>query len=137
MYSVPCHASIWCKFLTERCTQIKIEQCYLLPLLHVQRNFQESRFRGPLGWFFKLPVSGLGSLVRNNIPFMAVTATATRKRKDTNIPALWLKKFVEVSESLNKPNIVLRGQTMVKQNSIIQYFNWILDELKEKKVFDR
>lgn len=131
MYSVPCHACIWCKFLTERCTQIKIEQCYLLPLLHVQRNFQESRFRGLLGWFFKL--SGLRSLVRNNIPFMAVTATATRKRKDTNIPALRLRKFVEVSESLNKPNIAFRGQTMVKQNSIIQYFNWILDELKEKR----
>jgi len=71
--------------------------------------------------------------VRNNIPFMAVTATTTRKPKDTIISVLRLGKFVEVSQSANKPNITFGVQTMVKQNSIIQYFDWILDELKEKR----
>ena len=82
-------------------------------------------------WFFKL--SELRSLVRNNIPFMAVTATATRKTKDTIISVLQLGTFVEVSQSPNKSNIAFGVQTMVKQNSIIQYFDWILDELKEKR----
>ena len=59
-------------------------------------------------------------MVPKNIPFMAVTATATRKTKDTITSVLRLGKFVQVSESPNKP----------KQNSLTQYFQWILDEKK-------
>ena len=61
--------------------------------------------------FFKL--SELRSFVRNNIPLMAVTATATRKTKVTIISVLRLGKFVEVSQSANKPNIAFGVQTMV------------------------
>ena len=68
-----------------------------------------------------------------NVPFMAVTATATRKTKETIITVLRLSKFVEVSESPNKANISFGVQYMMKQNSLIQYFQWILDELMEKK----
>ena len=59
-------------------------------------------------------------MVPKNIPFMAVTATATRKTKDTITSVLGLGKFVQVSESPSKP----------KQNSLTQYFQWILDEKK-------
>ena len=86
-------------------------------------------------WFFKL--SEIRSLVSKNVPFMAVTATATRKTKETIITVLRLSKFVEVSESPNKANISFGVQYMMKQNSLIQYFQWILDELMEKKGFNR
>ena len=83
-------------------------------------------------WFFKL--SELQSLVHNNIPFMAVTATATRKTKDTIISGLRLGKFVEVSQSPNKSNIAFGVQTMVKQNSIIQYLTGFWMNLRKKGV---
>ena len=63
---------------------------------------------------------------------MAVTATSTRKTKDTIISVLRLEKFVQVSESPNKANIAFGVQTMVKQNSLTEYFQWRLDEVKEK-----
>lgn len=40
---------------------------------------------------------------------------------------------MEVSESPNKANISYGVQYMRKQNSLIQYFQWILDELEGKK----
>ena len=86
-------------------------------------------------WFFKL--SEIQSLVSKNVPFMAVTATATRKTKETIITVLRLSKFVEVSESPNKANISFSVQYMMNQNSLIQYFQWILDELMEKTVLQK
>ena len=53
------------------------------------------------GWFFKL--SELRFLVSDNIPFMAVTATATRRTEETIISVLRLGKFIEVFESPNRP----------------------------------
>ena len=82
--------------------------------------------------FFKL--SEIRSLVSKNVPFMAVTATATRKTKETIITVLRLSKFVEVLESPNKANIYFGVLYMMKQNSLIQYFQWILDERMEKRV---
>ena len=68
-----------------------------------------------------------------NVPFMAVTATATRKTNETIIvTVLCHSKFVEVSESPNKANVSFGVQYRMKQNSLIQYFQWILDELMEK-----
>ena len=64
---------------------------------------------------------------------MAVTATATSKTKDTIISVLRLGKFVQVSENPNKPNISYGVQVLRKQNSLTQYFQWILDELKERR----
>lgn len=52
-------------------------------------------------WFFKL--SELRFLVSDNIPFMDVTATATRRTEETIISVLRLGKFIEVSESPNRP----------------------------------
>ena len=71
-------------------------------------------------WFYKL--SELRSLVPNKIPFMAVTATATRQTKETITSVLRFGKFVEVSESPNKANICYSVQTMDKRNPLIQYF---------------
>ena len=82
-------------------------------------------------WFYKL--SELRSLVPNKIPFMAVTATATRQTKETITSVLRFGKFVEVSESPNKANICYSVQTMDKRNPLIQYFQWIMNELKEKR----
>lgn len=83
-------------------------------------------------WFYKL--SNLRSLVQNKIPFMAVTATASRQTKETIPPVLRFGNFVEVSERPNKPNICYSIQTMDKRTPLLQYFQWILNELKEKKV---
>ena len=82
-------------------------------------------------WFYKL--SELRSLVQSKIPFMAVTATASRQTKETIISVLRFGNFVEVSESPNKPNICYSIQTMDKHTPLLQYFQWILNELKEKK----
>ena len=82
-------------------------------------------------WFYKL--SELRSLVPNKIPFMAVTATATRQTKEKITSVLRFGKFVEVSESPNKANICYSVQTMDKRNPLIQYFQWIMSELKEKR----
>lgn len=54
-------------------------------------------------WFYKL--SELRSLVSNKVPFMAVTATATKKTKETIVTVLRVSNFVEVSETPNKVNI--------------------------------
>ena len=54
-------------------------------------------------WFYKL--SELRSLVNKEVPFMAVTATATQKTKDTIVTVLRLQDFVDVTQSPNKPNI--------------------------------
>lgn len=64
---------------------------------------------------------------------MAVTATATRQTKETTTSVLRFENFVEVSESLNKANICYRVQIVDKHNPLIQYFQWILNELKEKQ----
>lgn len=82
-------------------------------------------------WFYKL--SELRSLVPNKIPFMAVTATATRQTKDIITSVLRFGNFEEVSESPNKANICYSVQTMDKRTPLLQYFQWILNELKEKK----
>lgn len=82
-------------------------------------------------WFYKL--SKLRSLVRNKIPFMAVTATASRQTKETITSVLRFGNFVEVSESPNKSIICYIIQTMDKHTPLLQYFQWILNELKEKK----
>ena len=82
-------------------------------------------------WFYKL--SELRSLVPNKIPFMAVTATATRQTKEAITSVLRFGKFVEVPESPNKANICYSIQTMDKRNPLIQYFQWIMNELKEKR----
>ena len=68
-------------------------------------------------WFFKL--SEIRSLVSKNVPFMAVTATATRKTKETIITVLRFSKFVEVSESPNKANISFGVQYMMKFRLLI------------------
>ena len=74
----------------------------------------------------------LHSLEPNKIPYMALTATATRQTKETiTCPLLW--KFVEVSESPNKATVCYSAQTMDKRNPLIQYFQWVLNELKEKR----
>ena len=82
-------------------------------------------------WFYKL--SELRSLVQNKIPFMAVTATASRQTKETITSVLRFGNFVEVSQSPNKPNICYSIQTMDKRTPLLQYFQWILNELTEKK----
>ena len=82
-------------------------------------------------WFYKL--SELRSLVPNKIPFMAVTAIAARQTKETITSVIRFGHFVEVSESPNKANIFYSVQTMDKRNPLIQYFQWILNELKEKR----
>ena len=82
-------------------------------------------------WFYKL--SELRSLVPNKIPFMAVTATATRQTKETITSVLRFGNFVEVAESPNKANICYSVQTMDKRNPLIQYFQWILNELRENR----
>ena len=82
-------------------------------------------------WFYKL--SQLQSLVPSKILFMAVTGTATRQTKETITSVLQFENFVEVSESLNKANICYSIQTMDKRNPLIQYFQWISNELKEKR----
>ena len=70
-------------------------------------------------WFFKL--SEIWSLVSKNVPFMAVTATATRKTKETiiTVHVLRFSKFVEVSESQNKANISFGVQYMMKFRLLI------------------
>lgn len=83
-------------------------------------------------WFYKL--SELWSLVQGKIPFMVVTATASRQTKETITSVLRFGNFVDVSESRNKPNICYSIQTMDKRTPLLQYFQWILSELKEKKV---
>ena len=83
------------------------------------------------GWFFKL--SELRSLVPSTIPFMAVTATATRQTKCTISSVLRFGNFVDLSESPNKPNISYSVQTMDKHVPLLGYFQWILDELKLKR----
>ena len=82
-------------------------------------------------WFYKL--SELRSLVQNKIPFMAVTATASTQTKETITSVLRFGNFVEVSQSPNKPNICYSIQTMDKRTPLLQYFQWILNELTEKK----
>ena len=86
-------------------------------------------------WFYKL--SEVRSLVQNKIPFMAVTATASRETKETITSVLRFGNFVEVSESPNNPNICYSIQTMDKRTPFLQYFQWILNELKEKKRWER
>ena len=63
---------------------------------------------------------------------MTVTATATRQTKETITYVLRFGNFVEVSESPSKANICYSIQTMDKRNPLIQYFQWILNELKKK-----
>ena len=82
-------------------------------------------------WFYKL--SELRSLAQNKIPFMAVTAAASKQTKETITSALHFGNFVEVSESPNKPNICCSIQTMDKCTLLLQYFQWIMNELKKKK----
>ena len=49
--------------------------------------------------------------------------------EETITSVLRFGKFVEVSESPNKANICYSVQTMDKRNPLIQYFQWILNEL--------
>ena len=92
------------------------------------KSKEEMAFRR---WFYKL--TELRSLVPDKIPFMAVTATATRQTKDIITSVLRFANFEEVSESPNKANICYSVQTMDKRTPLLQYFQWILNELKEKK----
>ena len=65
---------------------------------------------------------------------MAVTATASKQTKETLISVLRFGNFVEVSESPNKSNICYSIQTIDKRTPLLQYFQWILNELREKEM---
>ena len=69
------------------------------------------------------------------LPFHGCNCHSNQKTKETIITVLRLSKFVKVSEGINKANVSFGVQyiMVMRQNSPIQHFRWILDERMEKK----
>ncbi|XP_020903172.1 Bloom syndrome protein homolog [Exaiptasia diaphana] len=64
---------------------------------------------------------------------MAVTATATDKTRSDIIGVLRLKDFVDIHQSPNKDNLAFHVIHMDTTHSVLDYFQWVLRDVKENK----
>ena len=78
---------------------------------------------------------GLGeirSFLPKQVPFLAITATASPLTRDKIIKSLSLKKCLEKSVGPNRENIKLFVLKVTSENSVI--FTWLAKELNEKNI---
>ena len=87
-------------------------------------NEKESAFRR---WYSRL--NELKLLVCD-VPFLALTATATKKTRDKIFELLEFKSPKEVLESQNKPNVRYSVQKLDNSQPIIDNFHGIILELR-------
>ena len=85
-------------------------------------------FRESYGRLFELR-----SLVAEDTPFIALTATATCLTRDTVVNILHMKDFEEIQESPNKANIRYIVHCMEQGLDHELYFAWLTDELTVEK----
>lgn len=81
-------------------------------------------------WYSR--INELRSIAKDGTPFMALTATATKKTKQQIFEMLELDSPYEVVDNPNRQNIVFAVQKMDKNASIADQFKSILDEMKSK-----
>ena len=78
-------------------------------------------------WYSKL--NELKSLIGCDIPFLALTATATKKTKQKIFDSLEINNPYEISEDPNRPNISYAVEKM--DGTITDQFLFLVNELKE------
>lgn len=78
-------------------------------------------------WYSKL--NELKSLIGCDIPFLALTATATKKTKQKIFDILEISNPYEISEDPNRPNILYAVEKM--DGTITDQFLFLVNELKE------
>ena len=74
----------------------------------------------------------LRSLVSNGLPFMALTATASKHTKREIFRVVEFTTPHEIVESPDRRNIVYVCQQMDSGQEINDYFGWLIDAIKEK-----
>lgn len=74
----------------------------------------------------------LRSLVSNGLPFMALTATASKHTKREIFRVLEFTTPHEIVESPDRRNIVYVCQQIDSGQEINDYFGWLIDAIKEK-----
>ena len=74
----------------------------------------------------------LRSLVPSGLPFLALTATASKTTKKDIFEVLEFKSPCEVVESPDRKNIVYSTQLMEKGRDVTDYFWWLLSDIKDK-----
>lgn len=79
-------------------------------------------------WYSRL--NEIKSLV--DVPFMALTATATQQTKDKIFDLLELRKPKEITESPNKVNVRYTVQKLDNSVPIVENFRCLINELKLK-----
>ena len=88
-------------------------------------NKNRSAFRV---WYSRL--NEINSLV--DVPFIALTATATQKTKDKMFELLELRNPKQIAESPNKRNVRYTVQKLDKSLPIVENFRCLVNELKSK-----
>ena len=82
-------------------------------------------------WFSH--IQEIRSLVQNNTPVMALTATAVKKTRDIILKTLGMKNPIIIAVSPNRRNVCFYVNIMNKNKSLVSYFQWLLDAIKEHK----
>ena len=68
------------------------------------------------------------------VPFIALTATATRDTRVAIFDAMLMNEPCLIMESPNKENIAYIVEYMQKSTSLSSYFAWVADEIIAKKL---
>ena len=68
-----------------------------------------------------------------SVKMIALTATATEETKKTIIDVLRLRNVCEVADSPNKGNVTYIVTYMPNDSDVQDYFNWIVEEVKQGK----
>ena len=71
-------------------------------------------------------------MVPSGLPFLALTATASKTTKKDIYEVLEFKSPCEVVESPDRRNIVYSTQLMEKGRDVMDYFWWLLSDIKDK-----
>ncbi len=74
-------------------------------------------------------LSELRSLVRRDVPFVAMTATATQETRNVIICDLSMTEPVLLLADINRPNIRY-SLVEIDHKSLYVHFKWIIDDLE-------
>lgn len=116
------------KHYQERLMGIAVDEVHCVTQWGLSSNNQkQAAFRNAYSH-----LNELKSIVKDGTPFIALTATATKKTKHQIFELLELDCPYEVIDNPHRHNIVFAVQKMDKNASIADHFRSILDELKSK-----
>ena len=77
-------------------------------------------------------IAELRSILKRNIPFIVLTATATQSTKDFIINELVMRDCVQLITIPDKQNIRF-SVSCIDINTLSVAFGWLIDELRTKK----